>query len=72
MKKNKQKEFILHDGYEIYENDYYNPAYSSTKYEYQNTLDCDELMGNGESIEDCMKQIDEQLYRSIYINVHVK
>lgn len=56
-----KKETTSHKGYDIYKNEYYNVAYPSTEYLYHNTNDCDEPIGTGDSIQDCIEQIEEQL-----------
>ena len=47
--------------YLIEENENYWPSHPESKYVFNNTEDCDETMGCGSSIEDCIEQIEERL-----------
>ena len=42
-------------------NENYWPSHPESKYVFNNTEDCDETIGSGRSIEDCIEQIEERL-----------
>jgi hypothetical protein len=47
--------------YTISINENYWPKHPESKYIFVNNEDCDETIGNGPSIEDCIEQIEERL-----------
>lgn len=49
---------VEYHNYIIYENEFNYGNLDSLKFTFFNSLDCDELIGNGCSVEDCKKQID--------------
>ena len=52
---------VEHRGYIIRPNEYNYGNKPGTKYEFYNTNDPDQSMGQGSSVEDCKQQIDELL-----------
>ena len=47
--------------YTIEKNENYWPQFPESKFVFSSNTDCDETMGCGSSIEDCIEQIEERL-----------
>ena len=52
---------MTYKNYLIEENENYHVAHPERKYVFSSTTDCDESMGCGRSIEECIEQINERL-----------
>ena len=52
---------MTYKDYIIEENENYHVAYPYSKFIFSNPNDCDECIGFGPSIQNCMEQIDERL-----------
>lgn len=52
---------MTYKNYLIEENENYYPAHPESKFIFSSTVDCDESIGCGRSIEECIEQINERL-----------